>query len=200
MGEWSSLPPAALWERLLHQGGPYWPMGLARPLATAATLLRYAMREGAVAVVSPLPDVVGRVLPVSVRTPHDRSVPPNVVLHVGEPPARHVAAVEVPLISRATKWGLLKGHTLQPMGEGPLLAFPRGRRQKACWGPLKHCWRVIGRWASHRRSPMACWTVPWTWTWTWRPRPMRTTSTSTADPTHMPDPLAMAHNPPSTSP
>ena len=42
-GEWSSLTPAVRWAELLHQGG------LARPLTNAATLVRCAMGEGAVA-------------------------------------------------------------------------------------------------------------------------------------------------------
>ena len=107
----------------------YWPTGLARPLATAATLLRYAMGEGAVAAAGPRPDLVGRVLPVSVLTPHDRGVSPDVVLRVGEPSTQRMAALEVVLVPGATERVLLEGYTLQPMGEGPLLAFP------ARWAP-----------------------------------------------------------------
>ena len=48
-------------------------------------------------------------------------------MRVGELPPRHMAALEVVPIPGATEGALLEGHTLQPMGEGPLLAFPAGR-------------------------------------------------------------------------
>ena len=73
VGEWTC------WAQLLHQGGPYWPTGLAWPLANAATLLRYAMGEGAIAVVGPHPDLVGRVLPAADLPRHDKGVNPDVV-------------------------------------------------------------------------------------------------------------------------
>ena len=56
------------------EGCPYWPTGLARPLATTATLLPYFMGEGAVAVAGPCLDLVGTVLLVSVLTPHDQGM------------------------------------------------------------------------------------------------------------------------------
>ena len=59
--------------RLLHQAGPYRPSGLAPPLAAAATLLRYAMGEGADIVAGPCPDLVGRVLPVFVFTSDEKA-------------------------------------------------------------------------------------------------------------------------------
>ena len=60
------------------------------------------------------PKQVGWVLPVSILTPHDRGVSQDVVL-VGEPPTRHMAALEVVLVPGTTKRALLEGHTLQPM-------------------------------------------------------------------------------------
>ena len=40
-------------------------------------------------------------------------------LRVGETPARHMAALEVVLVSGATERALLQGHTLKPLGWAP---------------------------------------------------------------------------------
>ena len=112
---------------MLHPCSPYWPTGLVRPLANVATLLLYAMGEGAVAVAGPHPDLVGRALPVAILMPHERGVTPDVVLRVGEPPSRRGAAMVMVLAHGTTECMLLEGHTLQPLGEGPLLAFLVGR-------------------------------------------------------------------------
>ena len=97
--------------------------GLAWPLANAATLLQYAMGEGAVA--SPRPDWVGMVLPSAVLAPHNKVVSPGIIPHVGEPHAQHREVLEVVLVPGTTKQALLEGHTLQPLGEGPLLGGVR---------------------------------------------------------------------------
>ena len=60
----------------------------------------------------PHPDLVGRVLPVAVLTPHDKVVTPDIVSHVGGLPSRYGAAHEVVLVPRTTERALLKGHTL----------------------------------------------------------------------------------------
>ena len=78
-------------------------------------------------VAGPRPDLVGRVLPVAVLTPHDKGVTLDVVLRVWGPPSRRGATLEMVLVPGTTRRVLLEGHTLQPMGEGPHLAFPEGR-------------------------------------------------------------------------
>ena len=78
-----------------------------------ATLLRYTMGEGAVAVAGLGPDLVGQVLPAAVFTPHEKSVSPDIGLRAGEPSARYRVVLEVVLVqgppstrcSRATPSG-----------------------------------------------------------------------------------------------
>ena len=69
------FPPASVSLALAAPlGSLYWPMGLAWLLASMATLLRYAMGEGVVALVGSHPNLVGSVLPVAVLMPHDVSL------------------------------------------------------------------------------------------------------------------------------
>ena len=75
----------------------------------------------------PHPDLVGRVLLVAVLTPYDKGATPDIVLRVTEPSSRHGVALEVVLVLGTTERAPLEGHTLQPICEGPLLAFLAGR-------------------------------------------------------------------------
>ena len=73
----------------------------------------------------PSPDLVSRVLRATVLTPHDNGALLDMVLHMGELRARHHAVPEVVLVPQTTERMLLEGHTLQTLGEGPLLAYGR---------------------------------------------------------------------------
>ena len=77
-------------------------MGVSRPLAFAGTLLRYAMGESACTVAGLRPELVGRVVPVSVLHPAHRGACPDAVLSVGTPPSLHGATLEVILAPIAT--------------------------------------------------------------------------------------------------
>ena len=100
--------------------------GLSRPLADAGTLLRYAMGESACLVAGPRPGLVGRAVPVSVLDQAECGACPNVVLSVGAPPSLQGTIPGVVLAPPATGRALFPGFTLQPLGDGPLLAFPAG--------------------------------------------------------------------------
>ena len=70
---------------------------------------------------------------MAVLTPQDKGVTPGIILRLGEPPSWHGAALEVVLVPGTSERVLLEAQTLQPMGEGPLLAtlealFPMGDR------------------------------------------------------------------------
>ena len=93
-------------------------------LADAGTLLRHAMGESACSVAGLRPELVGRAVPVSVLDPADRGACPDVVLTVGALPSLRGAVPEVVLAPPATSRALFPGSTIQPLGEGPLLAFP----------------------------------------------------------------------------
>ena len=95
-------------------------MGVARLLANAATLLRYAIGECAIAVAAPRLDLVGRVLPSAVLAPHDKGVLPDIVLCIGELSAGHRKVLKVVLVPGTTKRAL--EHLPAPHGGG-------GRRQ-----------------------------------------------------------------------
>ena len=69
---------------------------------------------------------MGRAVPVSVLDPADRGACPDVVLNVGTLPFLRGAVPEVVLAPPATSRALFPGCTIQPLGEGPLLAFPAG--------------------------------------------------------------------------
>ena len=101
-------------------------MGLSRPLANADTLQRYAMGESACSVAGPRPELVGRAVPVSVLDPAEHGACPDVVLSVGAPPSLRGTVPEVVLAPPATSRALFPGFTLQPFGDGPLLALPAG--------------------------------------------------------------------------
>ena len=75
-------------------------------------LLRYAMREGMLAVSGLRPDRVGRVLLATILAPHEKGATPDIVLRVGEPPLRHGTALELTLVPRTTECAMLEGHTL----------------------------------------------------------------------------------------
>ena len=119
-------PPPARWSRLMRAGRSKWPVGLSRPLADVGTLLRYAMGESACAVAGPRPELVGRAVPVSVLDPAERRACPHVILSGGTPPSLRGTTPEVVLAPPATSRALFPGFTLQPLGDGPLLAFPAG--------------------------------------------------------------------------
>ena len=101
-------------------------MGLSCPLADAGTLLRYAMGECACAVAGLHHELVGRAVPMSVLDPAERGACPDVVLSVGTPPPLQGATPEVVLAPPATCRALFPGFTIQPLGDGPLLAFLAG--------------------------------------------------------------------------
>ena len=101
-------------------------VGLSRPFADAGTRLRYAIGESPCSVAGPRPELVGRAVPVSVLDPAERGACTDVVLRVGTPPSLQGAVPEVVLAPPATSRALLPGCTLQPLGDGPLPAFPAG--------------------------------------------------------------------------
>ena len=84
------------------------------------------MGESACTVAGPRPELVGRAVPVVVLDPAERGACPDVVLRVGPPPSQQGAAPEVFLAPPATSRSLFPGFTIQPLGDGPLLAFPAG--------------------------------------------------------------------------
>ena len=96
-------------------------MGLFRPLVDKSTLLRYAMGESACAVARRRPELVGRAVPVAVLNTAECGACPDVVLRAEAPPS-----LEVVLAPPTTSRGLFPGFTIQPLGDGPLLAFPAG--------------------------------------------------------------------------
>ena len=57
-------------------------------------------------------------------TPHNRGKTPDIVRHIGEPPLREGATLETVVVLGTTKHTM--GHTLQSLGERPLMAFPAG--------------------------------------------------------------------------
>ena len=63
---------------------------------------------------------------MSVLDPSERRACPDVLLSVGAPPSLRGAVPEVVLAPPATSRALFPGFTLQPLGHGPLLAFPAG--------------------------------------------------------------------------
>ena len=101
-------------------------MGLSRPFADAGILLRYAMGESACSVARPRPELVGRAVPVSALDPAERGACLEVVLRVSTPPSLQGTVPEVVLAPHATNPAQIPGYTLQPLGDGPLLAFPAG--------------------------------------------------------------------------
>ena len=123
---WVVLRPPARWSHLMRAGEREWPLGLPRPLADAGTLLRYAMGESACSVAGPRPELEGRAVPVSVLNPADRGACPDVVLTGGALPSLRGAVPEVVLAPPTSSRALFPGSTIQPLGEGPLLAFPAG--------------------------------------------------------------------------
>ena len=108
-----------------------------RPLTDAGTVRRYAMGKSACFVAGPRPELVGRAVPVSVLDPAERGACPDVVLSVGTPPSLLGATPEVVLASPATSRALFPGFTLQPVGDGPLLAFPAGAAPAALLAALR---------------------------------------------------------------
>ena len=126
LAEWVVLQPPARWSRLMRAGEREWPVGLPRPFAEAGTLLRYAMGESACSLAGPRPELVGRAVPVSVLDSADRGACPDVVLNVSAVPSLRGDIPEVVLAPPATSRTLFLGYTIQPLGEGPLLAFPAG--------------------------------------------------------------------------
>ena len=126
VADWVVLPPPARWSRLMRAGEREWLVGLFRPFADAGTLLRCAMAESTCFVAGPRPELVGRAVPVPVLDPAERGACPEVVLSVGAPPSLQGAVPEVVLAPPTTIRALFLGFTLQPLGEGPPLAFPAG--------------------------------------------------------------------------
>ena len=110
----------------MRAGERKWPVGLPRPLADAGTLLRYAAGESACSMAWPRPELVGRAVQVSMLDPADGGACRKVVLNVGALPTLRGAVPEVVLALPATSRAVLPGCTIQPLGEGPLLAFPAG--------------------------------------------------------------------------
>ena len=101
-------------------------MGLPRPFADAGTLLRYVMGESTCSLAGPRPMLVGRAIPLSVLDLAGRGACLDVVLNVGALPSLQGAVPEVVLAPPATSRALFPGCTIQPLGEGALLAFPAG--------------------------------------------------------------------------
>ena len=120
------LPQPARWSQLMRPGESGMPVGLSRPLADAGTLLGYAMGKSACAVAGPRPELVRRTIPVSVLDLAERGACPDMVLRVGAPPSLQGATPEVVLAPLATSRALFPGFTIQPLEDGPLLAFPAG--------------------------------------------------------------------------
>ena len=130
VGGWTSRPLAEQWPKRLHEGGQCRPTGVARALANAPTLLRYAMGEGPVAIVGPCLHLVSRMLAKAGLTPHNKGVSPDIVVRARESPACHRMVLEVVLAPMTNEQALLDGHTLRPTGEAPLVALPaRGGRE-----------------------------------------------------------------------
>ena len=67
-----------------------------------------------------------------------------------------------------TERALLEGHTLQTLGEGPLLAFPGGRAPEGLLRALEALFlAAMGQyWSRRRRSPPAYRAAISTMTWT----------------------------------
>ena len=126
VADWVVLPPPARWSCLMRAWEPGWRVGLSRPLANAGTVLRYTLGECACSVAGPPPELVGRGVPVSVLDPAERGACPDVVFSVGAPPSLQGAVPEVVLAPPATSRALFPGFTLQPLGDGPQLAFAAG--------------------------------------------------------------------------
>ena len=126
VADWVVLLPPARWSRLMRAGEREWPVGLSRPFAKAGILPRYAMGRSACSVARPRPELVGRAVPVSVLHPAERGACPDAVIRVGAPPSVEGAVLEVVLAPPVTSRALLPGCTLQPLGDGPLLAFLAG--------------------------------------------------------------------------
>ena len=126
VADWVVLPPPTRWSRLMRAGERGWPVGLSRPLEDAGTLLRYALGDSACSVAGPHPELVGRAVPVSVLDRAKCGACPDVVLSVGTPPSLQGAVPEVALAPPATSRALFPGFTLQPLGDGPLLAMSAG--------------------------------------------------------------------------
>ena len=155
-------------------------MGLSRPLADVGTLLRYAMGESACSVAGPRPELVGRVVPVSVLDPAECGACPDVVLSVGVPPSLRGTVPEVVLAPPATR-ALFPGFTLQPLWDGALLAFLAGTAPPGLLKALRAFfpWRRRPRGTCRGRAkvPSPGLTIL---TWAWSLMPTRTTSTSSA--------------------
>ena len=120
------LPPTARWSCPMRAGGWEWPVGLFRPLADAATPLRYALGKSVCAVAGPHPELVGRAVLGAVLDLAELGACPGVVLQVEAPPSLRRSAPDVVLASPAMSRALFPCFTIQPLGDGPLLAFPAG--------------------------------------------------------------------------
>ena len=101
-------------------------MGLSRPLADTGPLLRYAMGKSPCAVAGPHPEQVGRAVTVSVLDPAERGARPSVVLSLGTPPCLQATTPDVVMAPPATSRAPFPGFTLQPLGDGLVLAFQAG--------------------------------------------------------------------------
>ena len=183
IADWVVPPPPARWARLMRAGGSGWPAGLSRPLADAGTLLHYGMGESACALAGPRLELLGRAVPVSVMDSAARGACPDVLLSVGTPPSLQGATPEVVLAPPATSRALFPGFTLQPLRDGPLLAFPAGAGHPVSSRPCgpsspwrRRPWRTC-RGRERVLSPRLA-----TPTWAWSSTLTRTTSTSSAGP------------------
>ena len=96
------------------------------PLADAGTLLRYAMGESACSVAGPRHELVGRTVAVSVWDPAEHGWCPDLVPSFSAPLSLWGTIPEVVLAPPATSRALFPGFTLQPLGDGPPLAFVAG--------------------------------------------------------------------------
>ena len=126
VADWMVLPPPTRCSRLMRAGECEWPVRLSHPFAHAGTLPRYAMGESVCWVAGQRLELVGRAVPVSVMDPAERGACPGVVLSVGAQPSSQDAVPEVLLALPTCSRALFPGCTLQPLGEGPLVAFPSG--------------------------------------------------------------------------
>ena len=84
------------------------------------------MGESACVVAGPCLELVGRAVPVLVLDPAEHWACPDVLLKVGTPPSLQGATPEVVLALPVTSRALFLGFTIQPLGDGPLFAFPAG--------------------------------------------------------------------------
>ena len=192
IADWAVLQPPSRWTCLMRAGGSRWPVGLSRPLADAHTVLRYAMGESACVAAGPPYKLVGRAVPVSMLDPAERGACPDVVVGVGTPSSLQGATPEVVVATPATLRALFPGFTLQPLGDGPLVAFQAGAAPPGVLAVLQAFFAVEavppGTNQGRARVPSPKPVTP-----TWARSSMSTSSASPPAPLHRPPPVSTRH-------